>query len=128
MPTALHAPDSRHKGQKTHITNLSDRDTWIDQLLQVEACELSGAAKVVATCIALNLNLETGRCHRSSGQLAIECGLDERSVRRRVQKLESSGWIGVDHSGGRWPNSFWLRTPPDVALSIVGGRDNGLLE
>jgi len=124
MNTALHTSTLRYKGQNNHHITIIDRDAWIAVMLQVEARELRGPEKVVAITIALHVD-QTGRCRRSSALLAKACGMDERSVRRRLEKLEAAGWIGIEHSGGHHPNSFWLKTPPEVALSIFGGRANG---
>jgi len=118
MMTISHAPTSPNKGKNQNIIN---RD-WIGEILQVEARELRGPEKVVAICVALHVD-QTGRCRRSSALLAEACGMDERSVRRRLEKLVGAGWVGVDRSGGRHPNSFFLMTPPsDVAPSSKGGR------
>jgi hypothetical protein len=120
MTTISNAPDPRNKGQNQYI--ITNRDAWIEQLLQIEARELRGPEKVVAISIAMHVD-QTGRCRKSSALLAEACGMDEGSVRRRLEKLEAEGWIGVEHSGGRYPNSFFLRTPPDVvAPSFKGGN------
>jgi hypothetical protein len=120
MTALLRAPTLRFKGQIQKI----NRDAWIEQLLQTSASELRGPEKVVAICIWLHVD-QTGKCTRSSALLAEACGMDERSVRRRLEKLEAAGWLGVEHTGGHHENSFWLTTPPDVTLSIVGGRASG---
>jgi len=46
------------------IKTFRDRDDWIKLLFRVKASELSGPAKIVATRIALHLNIETGRRER----------------------------------------------------------------
>jgi hypothetical protein len=95
------------------IETFKDRDDWIKQILAVKVSTLSGPAKVVATRIAFHLNINTGRCNPASVTLALECGMDERSVRRMIQIIESAGWLSVDRSRGRNSNSFELRAPPE---------------
>ena len=95
------------------IETFKDRDDWIKQILAVKVSTLSGPAKVVATRIAFHLNINTGRCNPASVTLALECGMDERSVRRMIQIIESAGWLSVDRSCGRNSNSFELRAPPE---------------
>jgi len=113
MMTISYASRSLDNGQSHHQIN---RDHWIEQLLQVSGCDLSGAAKVVAVSIALNVD-ETGRTNLPAETIADLCGMDARAFRRRVHKLVAAGWIGVNRSGGRNPSSYWLMTP----TSDMGG-------
>ena len=111
-------PNSRNNSQLTAL----DRDKWIERILQVRASKLSGAAKLVATALALNLD-DTGRCERSTEVIADDCGIDLRSVRRMIRKLEAACWLEVNRTVGSRPNSFVIRTPdhanqPSAAPSI----------
>jgi hypothetical protein len=107
----IHAGATPRKSRIYHIATFEDRDAWIKLLFTVSACELSGAAKVVAARVALHLNIKTGRCDPSSGLLATECGMDGRSVQRMIKLIEAAGWLGVDRTRGFRSNSFELRTP-----------------
>jgi hypothetical protein len=100
MTNDIHAAATPRKCRIYTIKTFRDRDDWMERLLQIKASELSGAAKLVAVCIALHLDLETRRCDRSSELIADELGMDGRSVRRMIRKLEDAGWIDVDRTLG----------------------------
>jgi hypothetical protein len=113
---------------RAHNIKTFHDDDWLELLLQVKASELSGAAKLVGTCIALHLDIETGRCERSSELIADDLGMNGRSVRRMIRKLEAAGWLGVDRTLGFYANSFELSTPDGTndpaAATSEGGHAN----
>jgi len=123
MNANISAVATPRKSRYHAIEKFRDRDDWLELLLQVKARELSGAAKLVGVAIALHLDPETMRCEQSREAIADFCGMDARSVRRMVAKLEAEGWLGVDRTLGYFANSFFLRTPdePAAAPSINGG-------
>lgn len=119
MQNTLHATDAPYNGRIA-------RDRWIELLLQVRAAELSGAAKIAGACIAMHVDLNTRRCDLPVETIAELAGMDSRSVRRMIRKLEATGWLSVDRSVGYHPNLFKLTTPDEMGVtpSMVGGRAN----
>jgi len=98
-----------------------DRDRWLEMLLEVRASELSGSAKNAGIAIAMHLNPETGRCESLTlEEIGERCGMDSRSCRRLIKRLEAAGWLRIKRSTGGIPNQFALITP--AAAPTVGGR------
>jgi hypothetical protein len=118
MTDNIHARATTNKSRAFPISEFKHRDTWIRQLLAVDGGILSAGAKVVGVRIALHLNVETGRCDPSIGELVAGTGMSESTVRRMIHGLEDGGWLLVDRSRGRHSNSFELHTP---TLSHVEG-------
>jgi hypothetical protein len=115
--------DSARNGRAYPISKFKHRDEWIRLLVAVEAQPagrpkkpgtdntLTASAKAVAVCVALHLNIETGRCDPSNEDLATGTGMSERNVRRMLRELEQSGWMKVEVRGHHQYNSFELRVP-----------------
>lgn len=77
--------------------------------------KLKPTERLVAFMLADHMNDGTGRCDPSIPLLAEETGLDSRSIIRAIQRLEETGNITVNKSGGR-RHSYKLHpviTPPE---------------
>jgi len=85
-----------------------DRDEWIELVL---ADDLTTAAKVIATRIALHHNIETGQCDPSIIGLVKRTRTSDSTVRRAIKELEGAGWLAVDRTSGRYRNAYQLLTP-----------------
>lgn len=67
--------------------------------------------KMVLVMLADRHNSDTGRCDPSHDKLAIDCGLTRRSVIDQLEKLEKTGYIGVNHrakDGYKTSNQYTL--------------------
>jgi hypothetical protein len=115
---------SKRSDQKP-ISTFRQRDDWIGRMLAVDNEALSPAAKVLATRVALHLNINKGQCYPSVPTLAKGTGLCERYVYTLLADLERTGWLAITRSHGR-SNSFLLRTPEPLNNSAGVGSPEPL--
>ena len=83
----------------TRDTFAQFKDQWLTQVLGDPA--MPSSAKVVATCIALHLNRETGDAFPGAERMAKVCSLPRSSVFKMVNCLKDAGHLEVTSGGGR---------------------------
>lgn len=83
--------------------------TWV-----IENSKQTGLGFVTLLMIANHANAEGRKAFPSMKTLAKECRTSLRSVQRVILKLEKSGELSVDRSGGRVSHSYALPLMPNV--------------
>jgi hypothetical protein len=82
----------------------------------------------VALTLSLHMNERGGSCFPSVDTLAIETGLDERTVRRAIALLEDKGWLSVTRSrGGNKNNANRYRAAYPVAVTELLRADDAAI-
>lgn len=75
--------------------------------------------------IAAHINGETGKCWPSMETLAKCAGVQPRTARRAVRRLEGRGIINIDPGGGRWKTNTYSIKPvalDDPVTADIPGR------
>lgn len=83
--------------------------TWV-----IENSKQTGLGFVTLLMIANHANAEGKKAFPSMKTLAKECRTSLRSVQRTILKLERSGELSVDRSGGRVSHAYSLPLIPNV--------------
>jgi hypothetical protein len=100
-----------HPGLRTSPTLFLMRERWMRSLL---ASGETPTFKMIGICLAMHLNVASGRCDPSHKRIAGQVGGISRStVIRALASLRNAGWIDVpETSRGRGKTSnFSLKLP-----------------
>lgn len=92
--------------------------TYARACLRREGCTLHPTERLVLRTIADSCNVHTGQAFTGTW-LAVECGVDMRTVRRALHRLRDDGYLRLEERGGlasivTFPTAAYISTTPDT--------------
>jgi hypothetical protein len=101
--------------------SFKERDDWMRALV---ASDLPHAVVRAGICIAMHLNVDSGRCDPSYAALSAATRIKARTLYRLVPLLERSGWIAIQRLNGRI-NQYVLTTAKAMTGDHCQSYDRG---